>query len=195
MPSGPSIHVSPAKDAEITRLLAAMSAAISNAAVNYTTMRKHYDDIQSRWWKLALDIHRSQQHTGARAHILDWAAFLREIYNPDTLGQLLRVVFEKEWAAAKKKHAGKLANAQKAMDLSETIELTLEIGPEACNNNQVVAGISSLRKPTNHQPVSPATIRQGLLRTLVNRVDDEDSDDGNPILSRVELSDTIKGTL
>ncbi|KAJ3959453.1 hypothetical protein N0V92_003937 [Colletotrichum tropicale] len=129
MPSGPSINVTSAKDAEIGQFLAPLSAGLSNAVVHSKTMQQDYNQIQSPWLELAVDIHRSHQRTGAQAHNLDRGSFLREIYNPGTLGQLLMVAFEKVLAAVKKKHAGKLANAQKAMELSETIELHWKLAP------------------------------------------------------------------
>ncbi|KAK2041713.1 hypothetical protein LZ31DRAFT_597045 [Colletotrichum somersetense] len=91
---------------------------------------------------------------------------------PDHPTQLLRIVYRREWAAAKTKHAGKLVNAQKTMELGETIELVLELGPDARHNTAAVAGVSTMRKPTNHAPVPAADICRALLHQLVARVDD-----------------------
>ncbi|EQB46097.1 hypothetical protein CGLO_14905 [Colletotrichum gloeosporioides Cg-14] len=173
MPSGPYINVTPAKDAEIVQFFAPLSAGLNNAAVHSETMRQDYNKSQSPWLELAVDIHRSHQRIGAQARNLDWGSFLREIYNPDNLGQLL----------------------MKAMELSETIELALEIGPEACNNNQVDAVISSLRKPNKHQPISPITIIQGIMQALANRVDDEEFDDELKAAAPAKASVAVKRTL
>ncbi|KAK1561551.1 uncharacterized protein LY79DRAFT_675456 [Colletotrichum navitas] len=137
-------------------------------------------------------MHRQGHHQGVRAHVLDWPAFLREAYSADHLTQLLRIVYEREWAAAKTKHAGKLVNAQKTMELGETIELILELGPDACHNTAAVAGVSSMRKPTNHAPVPAADICRALLHQLVARVDDLNVADGSPSLSLAEIKKPIK---
>ncbi|KAF0316877.1 hypothetical protein GQ607_015890 [Colletotrichum asianum] len=123
MPSGPSIDVTLAKDAEIVKFLDSLCAGFSNAA-------------------------------------------------------LLRAIFGKEPAAAKKKHAGVLVNAQKTMNPLDTIELALEIGPEACSNNQVMAELKAAA-PAKDSAVVKRTLQRksraggtdGLYRFLDESID------------------------
>ncbi|GJC89383.1 hypothetical protein ColLi_12220 [Colletotrichum liriopes] len=189
---GHNIRVSARRDDEIKRLITVLLAALNDTTVQEADMSQAFQDIHNRWWEVARAIHRGGQHHGVRAHVLDWPAFLRELYSADHLTQLLRIVYKKEWMAAKAKHSGKLVNAQKAMEVSETVELGLELGPEACQNNAAISGISSMRKPTNHAAIPANDIRRALLGQLVARVDADDEEDGGPLLSLAETKKAIK---
>ncbi|KAK2051741.1 hypothetical protein LY76DRAFT_688226 [Colletotrichum caudatum] len=109
------------------RLITVLLTALNDVSVQESEIRETFDDTRQRWWDVARPIHRQGHHQGVRVHVLDWPAFLREAYCADHPTQLLRIVYRREWAAAKTKHAGKLVNAQKTMELGETIELVLEL--------------------------------------------------------------------
>ncbi|KAH0421500.1 hypothetical protein CcaCcLH18_13398 [Colletotrichum camelliae] len=98
------------------------------------------------------------------------------------LRDILHMVYRVQWTDTKRKHANKLVNAQKALNLEETVELMLELGPEACTNTITIVGISAMRRPTNHEPVELAEIRRAILDEMLKRHDANQEQPPNPTI-------------
>ncbi|KAI8210168.1 hypothetical protein K4K52_012666 [Colletotrichum sp. SAR 10_76] len=168
--SSPSRHAAPftiKKSATIRNLRTKISDALDDADANQEAFIELYNELHQKWWEEARKLNNMGGHHGLRGHVLDWPVFFRDLSSQQHTEDLLHIVFQKEWAAATRKHSPKLVNAQKALGLTSTIELVLEIGPDAITNTKAVAGISSLRVPTNHEAVPAATIRAKILDVVL----------------------------
>lgn len=195
VPPGPAppVQTIVRQDKTISRQLTDLHVALKDAAFHNHKIVEHFQAVKARWWVVALAIHRAGQHHAALTHVLDWPGFLRQACSASNIVQMLHAVYRDQWYAAKQKQLGRLVNTQKALGLSETIEVMLELGPAACVNISAIAGISSLRKPTNHAPVAPNDIRQALLNQLLVRANDDEVDDGPPELSPADVRKAVSG--
>ncbi|OHF04604.1 hypothetical protein CORC01_00075 [Colletotrichum orchidophilum] len=168
----------------ITRLVDNLLVVLNDVKVRETVLDATYHDTQDPWWIFS-PWGSPVRATTKPCTPMSWTRrpSSESAYPADHLSQILCIVYSKDWATAKLKHSGKLVNAQKTRELDVNIEVILELDLEACKNNGNISGISSMRKPTNKDPISSSDICQGLMLLLIAPADDDEAKDGRSFLA------------